>query len=163
MKRPLITLMAAGAMALLLTGCGDVVQVAQTQADAKRITAEAVQAEAEAQRLAAETTRAQAEAQRESVQALIDSQNGRIEDYRLLLTLAFILAAGAMGLSLAMALVMRSTNRQPPQVIYQVMPPIAPTPAAPHAQIGTPAFMQFVQERERRRALQGRNDQRYTI
>ncbi|MCZ7554760.1 MAG: hypothetical protein M5U05_19655 [Anaerolineales bacterium] len=148
--------MSAGILALSLTACGDIVEVAQTRANAEAAQAEATHAQAEAERLAAETTRAQAETQARTAQALIDAQNARIEDYRLLLTLAFILAAGSMGLSLAVALTLRNAGRQPPaQIRYQLMLPTPP--ADPPAQIGTPAFVQFVQEREQRRALQARN------
>lgn len=156
-------LMSAGILALSLTACGDVIEVAQTRADADKITAQAQAAQGEAQRLAAETTRAQAEAQRESVKALIDAQNARVDDYRAILIMALVLAAGSMGLSLAMALIMRSTNRQPPQ-IYQIGPAPQPTlPPAP-AQIGQLDDWPEIRARQRAVAeLQAGNYQRYTI
>ncbi|MCZ7554742.1 MAG: hypothetical protein M5U05_19565 [Anaerolineales bacterium] len=136
--------------------------MAQTRANAEAAQAEATHAQAEAERLAAETTRAQAETQARTAQALIDAQNARIADYQMVLILAFVLAAGAMGLSLAMAFMLRSANRQPLQPTYYQRYQV--TPADPQAQIGTPASWPEIRARDRALAqLQARNGRERTI
>lgn len=153
-RRMVILFLATGA--ILLSACGDIVKVAQTKADAERITAQGEAAQAEAERLAAETTRAQAAAQARTTQALIDAQNARIDDYRAILILAFVLAALAMGLSIALAFALRRAQVQVPRITYQLMPPQMPQ----QTQIGTPDVYLLPEERAKQRALQAANEGR---
>ncbi|MCL5998106.1 MAG: hypothetical protein M1546_18945 [Chloroflexi bacterium] len=134
--RQFLVLLTAGIVLLALTACGDLVQIEQTKADAAKIDAQALAVNAEAQRLQAETAAS-------TTRALIAAQDARIADYQLILVLAFVLAAGSMGLSLAMALILRSAAK--PQIVYQVVPPV------PLAQIGTPDT--WPEQRARQRAL----------